>query len=57
MISSMVKANTIPDSIRSLRAIQVFNVCITHANLIASIGAINFLLGFLIYLRLAHVLE
>ena len=45
MSSPMVKrTQTILDSIRSLRAIQVFehcfNVCITHANLIAFPSAV-----------------
>ena len=54
---------TILDGIRSLRAIHVFNVCNTHANLVE---AVNVLLGhhhltyednFLVYLPLAHVLR
>jgi long-chain acyl-CoA synthetase len=45
VISDSEANQTILDSIPSLRAIQVFNVCITHANLIASVGAVNVLLG------------
>jgi hypothetical protein len=59
---------TILDSIPSPRAIQVFSVCITHVNLIASVGTVNILLGhhftyedsFLVYqpqVPLTHILE
>ena len=37
-------------------SLQSFNICITHANFISSVGAVN-VLGFLDYLSLAHVLE
>ena len=60
-VTSDGEANeTILDSTRSLRAIQVFNLRVTHANLIAPVGAVNVLLGFLVhfpYFPLARVLE
>ena len=57
VISDGEANQTILDGIRSLRAIQVFNVCITHPNLIASGDAVNVPLGFLVYPPLARVLE
>jgi hypothetical protein len=52
--SSFQLFSSILDSMRLLRAIQNF---ITHYNPIASVGAVNVLLDFLVYLPLAHVPE
>ena len=45
VISDGGAKQSILDGIRSLHIIQAFNVCITHANLIASVGGVNVLHG------------
>ena len=45
VISKVKRTKLFLTVIRSLRAIQVFNVCNTHTNLIASVDVVNVFLG------------